>query len=437
MGLDTALILDTEWAYDVAVSEARWREDYASWETERAYRADKYTAELKHYQDQITYINDKYRADVTDRQRRIDYIEETYKGDKEYYDRRVTYNQEAFEVDTAYRDRLMAYNVEKETRRYQSDLDQAHETVKAKRAQMDEISITNRGEIIKAEIESQKQMDNAREQAAVAKVNTAAFGAGRSSQLLLRQIAAGGAEAASQVTLLAEVQEDIRQQQQYNLAITAAGAINTVSPFLEPVAPKEVLKAVDPSAPVKQAIPTEAIKSVNPETPTAPISYRPPIYVKPLEPNLEGFGKGVTEDTYINAAPAAVQSIGTEAPTAGALVQQSVNVGGGASQSGYIQVDPKETIKTYRLTGQTYKTSSPGGQYKMLTTTEEGGTWMQSDKGDNIYYAPGAALGSSAYKSESEVKQFSIFNTDALDALESVRQTQMSTLQSGTWREDY
>ena len=228
MALDEPLILDTQYAYNLAVGEARWREDYAQWEQERDYRADK------------------------------------------------------FAIDVSQRQKQIQYDIDRETRRYEHDVDLAYARVGRAREQATEISVVSRKEKAEAEIAMQVESDKAREQQAITTVTAASFGTGRSLRTMLRLLGAEGAEKASSINLMAELQEAQRNQQLEGLTAEAQSALDTVVPYLEPVQAAAV---------------------------QAPIEYRPPLYVKPLEPNLEGFGEGVTEDTYITSGSEFMQGI--------------------------------------------------------------------------------------------------------------------------------
>lgn len=186
------------------------------------------------------------------------------------------YRQNQYEADYAYWIQEQNYNMQKEKARYDDDLAAAQGTVDSNRLQTEEIQIAARKEAIQAEVEAGAALDKAAQEAASQKVNAAAFGSGRSSAVLLQQLKAEGAESYSNIMLADRLNQKVRKSQQEQLVQSSKNALNNVEEYMAPLAPEE---------------------------PTAPVDYDAPTYTKPLEPNLEYFGDGVTEDDYISAAP--------------------------------------------------------------------------------------------------------------------------------------
>lgn len=186
------------------------------------------------------------------------------------------YRQNQYEADYAYWIQEQNYNMQREKARYDDDLAAAQGTVDSNRLQTEEIQIAARKEAIQAEMEAGAALDKAAQEAASQKVNAAAFGSGRSSAVLLQQLKAEGAESYSNIMLADRLNQKVRKSQQEQLVQSSKNALNNVEEYMAPLAPEE---------------------------PTAPVDYDAPTYTKPLEPNLEYFGDGVTEDDYISAAP--------------------------------------------------------------------------------------------------------------------------------------
>lgn len=230
MALDEAAILDTQYAYDVAVGVARWQEDYASWESEALYR------------------------------------------------------QNQKEADVAYREESIAYDKAREQQRFDEDVVTARNTLAAKQMEAANVVILQRQDQINAQTKADAALRTSAETAATQKLNAAAFGGGRSSSILLRQVNAEGAEEFTNISLQQRLQDDVRSNQLATIGQAAVSALESVTAYTEPLEPAEIAE---------------------------PVQYRPPIYVKPLEPNLEEFAEGVTESNYINADPESTEALST------------------------------------------------------------------------------------------------------------------------------
>lgn len=395
MGLNKPLILDTQYAYNVAVGEARWREDYATWEMEADYREEVYQNELtaaadeQRYRDELTaraqfeieerrrynmdtyesnvaaaeeqrrFRQEQYDAGMMDAAERRRFQEERYEvevagteearryqadklaRDKEYVRRDNAQKEAIYQRDRVYREKQIAYQKEKfeydtarETERFEHDTAVAKLGVQVKHQQGMEIKITARKEFVQAAQAVETERLKTAETMSVNKLNAGAFASGRSLQTMLRQIGHEGTEKASKIFLASELHQSIRNQQLEGLNADAEKIVGSVrgkveqmhalappelvAPMvtMDPIEPQEIQDVVaprqvfDPTRPQEtqvQVVPqdiADAVERTEVQGPLAPIDYRAPIYVRPLEPNLEGFPEGaMNEDVYIGASP--------------------------------------------------------------------------------------------------------------------------------------